>query len=119
MRMGCSAPPILRCISAQPECSAPIVCRSAPQIKHCPLQALRIGEHLMRPARNFSPSIVDRRFFCTAIGILAAKTLAFSRVSQAFKREAIFARDGDYVIVNGWVLNRSDVAMIEATPNVV
>lgn len=60
---------------------------------------------------------VDRRRFCSSIATLA---IWLGIVRVPFGRQLNVADpDQDYVIVNGWVLRRDDLATMKRMPHVV
>jgi hypothetical protein len=59
--------------------------------------------------RDYS-AIIDRRFFCRSIAGLAVNVV-LAKLPSGIEQE--------FLIVNGWVLTREDMAASEVTPNVV
>ena len=65
------------------------------------------------------PAAWDRRYFCYSVAGLAIK-VAFAKLPFSSEAELeTAAPDQQFVIVNGWVLTRDDVAARELMPNVV
>ena len=66
----------------------------------------------MNVTRHIRAAAIDRRFFCRSILGLGG-SLLFG--SLAFWMPRISPADRDFVIVNGWVLTRKDVASSKPT----
>lgn len=63
--------------------------------------------------------IFNRRYFCHAIAGLAVNIGLAKLALGVGQRPRMPAANREFVIVNGWVLTREDVAASEMTPNVV
>ena len=70
----------------------------------------------MNVTRHMRAAAIDRRVFCRSIFGLGG-SLLFGGL--AFWMPKISSADQDFVIVNGWVLTREDLAASEMTTDVV
>jgi hypothetical protein len=67
--------------------------------------------------RNYF-GIIDRRCFCSIAGLAVNVVLANAPFGGK-KRSKMVAGNQEFLIVNGWVLTREDLAGTKMTPNVV
>jgi hypothetical protein len=73
----------------------------------------------MKIIQRLSSSAWGRRRFCRSLAWLAAGAVV-GRLPPASAASSITAiEQGEFVVVNGWVLTREDVAMMELTPDAV
>jgi hypothetical protein len=70
----------------------------------------------MNKMRHLQPAVMGRRSFFSSIAGLAA-SLLFGRLP--FLALKVPAKDKEFVIINGWVLTREDVAASKVTSDVV
>lgn len=70
---------------------------------------MNVTRHIWAPA-------IDRRNFCSSIFGLAG-SLLFG--SSAFRTPKTSPADHDFVVVNGWVLTREDVASSKPTSDAI
>jgi hypothetical protein len=72
----------------------------------------------MNSPRNPFIDIFNRRGFCRSISALVAGAV-IARLPAAQASEWVAIKDAEYLIVNGWVLTREDVATMELPPDVI
>ena len=70
----------------------------------------------MNRMQHRQPAVIDRRRLFGSIAGLAA-SLLLGRMP--FWKSEVPVGDEDFVIINGWVLTRADVAASDLAPNVV
>ncbi len=62
---------------------------------------------------------MGRRCFCGSIAGLAVNVVLAKLPFGVEQRSKMVAPNREFLIINGWVLTREDVAASEMTPNVV
>ncbi len=62
---------------------------------------------------------MGRRCFCCSIAGLAVNVVLAKLPSGVEQRSKMAAPNQEFLIINGWVLTREDVAASQMTPNVV
>jgi hypothetical protein len=68
--------------------------------------------------RDYS-AIIDRRCFCCSIAGLAVNVVLAKLPSGIEQRSKMATADQEFLIVNGWVLTREDMATNEVALDVV
>jgi hypothetical protein len=77
-----------------------------------------VNQNSLNTMRNY-PAIIDRRCLCCSIAGLAVNVVLAKLPFGGKQSSKMAAANQEFLIVNGWVLTREDVAVIEMTPNVV
>ena len=68
--------------------------------------------------RSYS-AMIDRRCFCCSIGGLAGEVVASQLPAGITRKSRMAPAAQEFLMVNGWVLTREDVAASEIAPNVI
>ena len=78
---------------------------------------LKVYEASCEKMRNLQPAIIGRRRFLSSIASLTA-SLLFGDI-PFFLASRVSVKEQDFVILNGWVLTREDVAASKVTIDAV
>jgi len=63
--------------------------------------------------------VLDRRYFCGSIAGVALNVVLAKLPFGTKQGSKMAAANPEFLIVNGWILTREDVAVSKITPNVV
>ena len=73
----------------------------------------------MKSARRLFSIVLDRRGLCSSIAGLAVGAIAAKLPLGAVLSPETAIEDPEYLIVNGWVLTRNDVAAMGLQPDAI